>query len=229
MGNLYEMIAGVGNRSYNRVTFGAGHTNGAPATLTLFTVTGLVEMRIFAHVEQALAGASATLAVGTSITAGGLIAQTLGTDMAAGEIWHDATPDASVELSTVSAAKLVGQDVKLVIASGTLTSGRLMFTCIWKPMSDDANVKANLDLVDSEGGGSASASRSPSASLSPSASISPSASQSNSPSASLSPSSSVSPSSSSSASQSPSASLSPSASRSPSSSASPSPDLGFGL
>lgn len=218
------MIAGVGNRSYNRVTFGAGHTDGKPATLTLFTVTGLVEMRIFAHVETALAGASATLAVGTSTTAGGLIAQATGTDMVAGDIWWDGAPDASVEVSSQVAAKLVTQDIKLTIASGTLTAGRIMFTVIWKPISDDASVVANIGTL-TEGGGSASASASPSASSSPSASVSPSASTSISPSASRSPSSSVSPSSSASSSQSPSASRSPSASSSPSSSVSPSMDI----
>lgn len=226
VGNLDSIIAGTGLAEYNRVTFDA--STGKVGTFTLFTVTGTVAVKLYAAVEVDVAG-SGSIEVGTAITTGGLLATTTGTDLDAGEIWHDNSPDASVEASTVTAEKIVSQDIQVKVSSNTLTAGRIRFTAIWKPISEDSN------LVSSDLGGSASpslspsASRSPSASISPSASLSPSSSVSSSPSASLSPSSSVSSSPSasispsSSVSSSPSASISPSSSRSPSSSLSSSP------
>lgn len=206
MANIESLIAGIGHEAHNRVTFDA-NTTGKVGTQTLFNVTGTVAVRLFAIVQTDVTG-SGSIAIGTAISSTGLITTTTGTDLDAGEIWHDATPDASVELSSVVAEKIVNQDIIATITSNTLTAGRILFVAIWKPISENASlVSANL-------GGSASPSVSPSASLSPSASRSPSASAS--------PSASTSPSSSASRSQSPSASLSPSASRSPSSSASPS-------
>lgn len=206
MANIEALIAGIGHEAHNRVTFDA-NTTGKVGTQTLFNVTGVVAVRLFAVTQVDLAG-SGSLAVGTAITPTGILTTTAATDLDANEIWQDATPDASVELSTTVAEKIVSQDIIATVSSNTITAGRILFVAIWKPISENAYlVSANL-------GGSASPSVSPSASLSPSASRSPSASAS--------PSASTSPSSSASRSQSPSASLSPSASRSPSSSASPS-------
>lgn len=216
MSNVDQIIAGIGHEAHNRVTFDAA--NGKIGTFTLFEVTGTVAVRIVATCEVNLAG-SGTLAIGTVITPTGLITTTTATDIDAGDIWHDATPDASVELSSVSAEKIVNQSVIATVATNTITSGRIKFTVLWKPISEDGY------LVSTNLGGSASPSASPSASLSPSTSVSPSASTSISPSASRSPSASVSPSTSASASYSPSASRSPSASVSPSASASRSMDI----
>lgn len=220
MSNLQELIAGVGHVAHNRVTFVAA-TTGKVGTVALFNVTGQVAVRLFAVGEVTVTG-SGTIEVGTAITTAGLCTQTSGSNIVANEIWHDATPDASVELSTVVAEKIVNQNIILTVASATLTAGRIKFVAIWKPISEDGYLEpANL-------GGSASpslspsASTSPSSSLSPSASTSPSSSLSSSPSASVSPSASTSPSSSASLSRSPSASNSPSASASPSASTSPS-------
>lgn len=217
MSNVDEIIAGIGHQTYQRVTFGAGQTSGKIGTIPLFTVTGTVSMRIIATCEVALTGASATIEVGTITNTAGIIAQTTATNLAAKEIWHDATPDATVEAETgtVSGTFRVTEDVAIKIATAAVTGGRIAFSCIWKPLYPDSYVVATVL-------GSASASPSPSASLSPSSSTSPSASTSISPSASTSPSSSVSPSASASVSLSPSASRSPSASASASISASPS-------
>lgn len=207
MANIQELIAGIGHEAHNRVTFDA-NTTGKVGTITLFNVTGVVAVRLFAVTQVDVTG-SGSLAVGTAITPAGILTTTTGTSLDANQIWQDATPDASVELSTTVAEKIVSQDIIATVSSNTLTAGRILFIAIWKPISENASlVSANL-------GGSASPSVSPSASYSPSASRSPSASAS--------PSASISPSSSASRSYSPSASRSPSASASPSSSVSPSP------
>lgn len=205
MGNLDELIAGVGNAAHTRLTFGAGGTSGNTGAVTLFNVTGLVAVKIYCVGEVALTGASATIEVGVTGTTAGLVAQTTATALIANEIWHDATPDALLELSSVSTEKIISSNIILTIATAAVTGGRVRFTVLWRPVTKDSYLEPVVFT-------SASPSLSPSASLSPSSSLSPSAS--------LSPSSSISPSASSSLSLSPSSSLSPSASRSPSASVS---------
>lgn len=119
-----------------------GDSGGANATSTLFTVTGTVFMKLVAVCTTSLAGASATIAVGTAITAGGLIAQTTATDIDAGEIWHDATPDASIEATTVAPERIVNQDIKQVVATADITSGVIKYICLWRPITPNASVAA---------------------------------------------------------------------------------------
>ena len=90
------------------ITFDGGTTNdigdfnGTGNTGNLFTVTGRVALTILAVCTTSLVGASATVEVGTALSTAGLIAQTTGTNIDVNEIWHDATPDASVELRVVT-------------------------------------------------------------------------------------------------------------------------------
>lgn len=134
--------AGTWNACSKAITYAAA-TTGAASSKTIFTVTGLVRVRIFAVCTPTLtSGGSATINVGTAITSGGLIASITATNLATGEIWHDATPDASVELDTVSAAKLVSQDIKETIGTTTITGGSIKYTVLWQPVSDDGMVVA---------------------------------------------------------------------------------------
>lgn len=147
-GQLMEMAGGIGPYCSKTVTFdggtlnGIGDINGTQNPLTLFTVTGTVFMKLFATCGTGLAGATATLSVGTALSAVGLIASITATALAANEIWHDATPDASVELSTVATEKIVRQNVIATAAVADITGGVVTFHCIWKPLSADGNVVA---------------------------------------------------------------------------------------
>lgn len=124
------------------ITYAAG-TTGAASAKTIFTVTGLVRVRIFAVCTGTLtSGGAATIQVGTTITGAGLIAQITATNLATGEIWNDATPDASVELETVSPVKLVSQNIIETIGTTTVTGGTIKYTVLWQPVSDDGNVVA---------------------------------------------------------------------------------------
>jgi hypothetical protein len=137
---------------YHRVTksmtLAGGTTNdpgdfdgdGNPATL--FEVSGLVAMRVFARCTTTLTGATATLEVGTALTTAGLIAQTTATDIDENEIWHDATPDASIEATTIAAEKIVNQDVIQTVGTANITAGALTYYCFWKPLSEGATVTA---------------------------------------------------------------------------------------
>lgn len=117
-------------------------TGGLTPTATLFDVTGVVQVKVFARCTESLAGASATVAVGTAINTTGLLATTTGTDIDVNEIWHDNAPDASVELGSVLTEKLVAQDITQTVATAAVTDGTLIYYCIWTPVSADGNVVA---------------------------------------------------------------------------------------
>jgi len=117
-------------------------SGGSTGIVPLFTVSGTVLMRVLAKCTVNLAGATATAEVGTSLTSAGLIAQTTATDIDANEIWHDATPDASIEASSVLAEKIVSDSVQLKVGTAAITAGHIDFACFWYPLSDGACVEA---------------------------------------------------------------------------------------
>ena len=120
----------------------AGDFDGTGNPVTLFTVSGSVLMRVLARCTTSLVGASSTLEVGTALSTTGLIPLTTGTNIAVNEIWHDATPDASVELSSVLTQKIVSQDVIATVRTANITAGVMEFTCIWFPLTPDSKVTA---------------------------------------------------------------------------------------
>lgn len=122
------------------VTFAAA-TTGSVDTHALVTVTGVVAMQCFAVCGTNVAGAG-TIEVGTALSTAGLIAQTTGTEIDAGDIWHDNSPDASIELTSVLTHKIVTQSVAYKIATDTLTGGVVTFYILWAPISSDGNVVA---------------------------------------------------------------------------------------
>lgn len=130
------------------MTFAGGTTNdpgdydgtGNPATL--FTVTGTVKLKILAICEETLVGNSATLEVGTATTTAGLIAQTTATAIDVNEIWHDNSPDASVEASTVLTETIVSDDIIQTAATANITDGMIRYIALWYPLSKGAMVVA---------------------------------------------------------------------------------------
>lgn len=136
--------------SEKSITFAGGTTNaigdhdGTGDPFTIFTVTGTVLARFFGVCETDLAGASATLEVGFTGATTALIAQTTATDIDAGEIWYDNTPDAKMELLTVAPERIIanGADIIGTVATANITSGVIRFFCIWYPLSSDGSVVA---------------------------------------------------------------------------------------
>lgn len=122
------------------VTFAAA-TTGAVATHNLFTVTGAVAVQVIGVCSVDVTG-SGTIGVGTAKTANGLIASTTGTNIDANEIWHDATPDASIEAITVLVKKICIQNISYTIATDTLTAGTVTFIVLWTPLTADGSVVA---------------------------------------------------------------------------------------
>ena len=118
-----------------------GDHDGTADPYTLLTVTGLVEMSVVAKCTVSLVGSGATIELGTATTTAGILAQVADAeDIDAKDIWHDATVDASVELTSVMLRKLVSEDVILTIGSANITAGAITFYVRWAPISSDGNV-----------------------------------------------------------------------------------------
>ncbi len=115
--------------------------NGAVGAVNLFVVTGTVAIKIISKCITVLEIQSgATIEIGTALTTAGLITQTAGDAIDANELWHDASPDASVELTSVMSKNIVSQDIIQTIASDTIDSGVILFMGFWYPMSSNGFV-----------------------------------------------------------------------------------------
>jgi hypothetical protein len=119
-----------------------GDEDGTGNPADLFIVSGTVLLRILAICNTDLAGAGATLEVGTDLSTAGLIALTTGTDIDENEIWHDASPDSSIEASSVLAEYIVSEDVIQTVKTANVTAGEITYVALWYPLSADASVVA---------------------------------------------------------------------------------------
>ena len=129
------------NKLTKEVTF-VPATTGAVDTHSIATVTGVVSMQIFGVCETTVTNiGGANIEVGTALSTAGLIAQTTATDIVANEIWHDATPDSSIELSSILTQKLVTQNIAYTVSSAAITGGKITFYILWSPVSKDGMVE----------------------------------------------------------------------------------------
>lgn len=113
-------------------------------TVSLFTVTGDVIVRIIPICKTNLASAAAgSIEMGVSGDVDAMIASTLGTDIDANEVWIDASPDSNIEAADTIRSYIIsnGDDVILTL-SAQIDSGVIDFVCWWNPISDDGNVVA---------------------------------------------------------------------------------------
>lgn len=151
---------------YGDTADSVGDHDGASDPFTIFTVTGSVKARVLAVCTTDLTGDTATVEVGTENDTAEIIEQTTATDIDAGDLWHDATPDSDIEESSVMSEYVIANGADIVGTCGTanVTGGVIDFYCFWYPLSEDGNVETTIVS-------------SPSPSLSPSISpsISPSA------------------------------------------------------
>lgn len=133
-------IDGLGFTDSKAITYAAG-TTGATGATTLFTVTGVVAVRIFAVCSDDLtSGGAATLEVGIAGNTAALIAQTTATGIDSGEIWID-TAAATVE-ALPAIQILSGTNIIQTIGTTTVSGGTLTYYCLWLPISSDGNVVA---------------------------------------------------------------------------------------
>lgn len=122
-----------------------GDHDGTQDPTTLFKVTGAVLMRIFAVCTVDLAGATATIEVGVAGNTAALIAQSTATDIDAGKIWKDTTPEIGADaLADLPGPFIVTKDVIETLATANITAGSLYYICLWRPLSPDGNVEAAI-------------------------------------------------------------------------------------
>lgn len=144
--NGVELTAGwrVAKKASSAFDGGSANAHGDSAgtgnPYTLFTVTGVVECRIFGVCNTLLTG-TGTLEVGCTGNTAALIAQTTGTDIDASEIWMDATPGLRAEAFGGQTFIVIGNIIETV-GTADITAGQIDYYCIWRPISDGATVVA---------------------------------------------------------------------------------------
>jgi len=114
------------------------------ATHEVFTVTGLVRMKVVAEVTINLAGATATIELGYDADTDAWIATTTGTDLDAGDIWSDETPtEVQGNYSSMIFDKVVnGVDIGYEIKVAALTAGSITFHCWYEALNATGAVVA---------------------------------------------------------------------------------------
>ncbi len=123
-----------------------GDFDGTGDPATLFTVTGDVVVKLIAVCTTDLTFAeNATIKVGIAGGAEIIAATNLTTQaLAAREIWHDATPDAEIEATSVFKEMFItdGNDITLAVDTANVTAGVIVFYLYWYPVSSGALVVA---------------------------------------------------------------------------------------
>lgn len=114
-------------------------------TLTLFTVTGDVEVGIFGVCTTDLTGASGTVQVGVAGNTAGLIPLTTATTIDVNEIWNDTTLPVGVDVvDSLSFYFIVnGLDIIETVATTDIATGQIYYVLLWRPLTTGSTVVAN--------------------------------------------------------------------------------------
>ena len=135
-------VAQVATKTYTFATA----TTGTVDSHKIFTVTGVVRVKLYAVCTTGLVAAvgGATIEVGTPASTAGLIAQTLAADLIAGEIWDDVTPTTKIEPDSNIPEVIIGDgaDISIKIATQAVASGVLEFRVEYTPIPSDGAVVA---------------------------------------------------------------------------------------
>lgn len=131
-------IQGIGITSTKAITYVTA-TTGAVGATTLFTVTGVVAVRLFGVVSGTDLTGTGTLEAGIAGNTAALLAQTTGTALDVGEIWVDTGP-ATVEALPALNILAAGTDITQTIAGSTIDAGTITYYCLWFPISTDGNL-----------------------------------------------------------------------------------------
>ena len=117
------------------------------AAIPLFVASGTVEMGVVGLVTETITGTGAeTLSVGPTASKQAFIVNTKATDLTAGDVWHDTSPDTNIELSSVLAPKIVHLTTAASVGIFQLptdtqwTAGAITFVCRWRPLTAGSSV-----------------------------------------------------------------------------------------
>ena len=157
LGQQNEITSGIGIQEEAVINFNGNQAGdpGAVGLYKIFRVNGLVSAQVYAFVENDLIGSSATISVGVQreAHAGGgsdstaaFIASTTASQLNTSEIWYGASPQAVFIANTVTnfPALVISRDITISVGTAAITSGRIRFVCLWKPISVGSSVVARL-------------------------------------------------------------------------------------
>jgi hypothetical protein len=126
------------NHFVKTITFD-GTSVGDVGTDLIGTVTGRILIEsMSAFCPTLLAGATATIELGTANNTAALIALTTATELDANEFWRDTTPEA--EVSAAITGQNVASNILLTVATAAVTAGVIEFAFYWRPMSVNGNL-----------------------------------------------------------------------------------------
>lgn len=134
--NYFAVTADLSSATWNTV---AAHE--------IALVSGLVRVAIIAEVTTTgddTSGNTSTISLGWAGTVAGMIAATEVDDLAAGELWYDATPTTTGDAySSVVLDYIVNDlDIGFTIAGEAATAGVIVFHVFWEAIADGASVSA---------------------------------------------------------------------------------------
>lgn len=119
------------------IAFDGTAGNGATGTITLLTVTGSVFLNVFALCTEDLAGASATIEIGTATSTACLCDQVVGTTIDNHMTYHEG--NLGVGANVASHSHSMDEDIILTIGTADLTNGTLEIYFNWTPLSEGSN------------------------------------------------------------------------------------------
>lgn len=142
-GNSVSRVKAFNGTAANLVRKSKTFSNTTGA-VNLFTVTGDVIVRIIAICKTNLTSAGGCNGeVGIAADTDAIIATTDVTDIDANDIWHDATPDATIEAESVSKDFIISGGADIILTpSAQIDAGAITFYCRWVGLSTDANIVA---------------------------------------------------------------------------------------
>lgn len=140
-----RIVNGEWERLSVSVVFDGSNGQSTIAEHELFTVTGLVQIKIVCMVDATLTQVDGDIQLGIAGTTNNLIATTPEQLLTIGEFWYDATPDTLVDIpgSAILERVLNGQDIGYEITTNVIDVGALTFMLEWKPLSPGAVIIAS--------------------------------------------------------------------------------------
>lgn len=141
---LQRIAAYYGECAIKKVTFTGAAGLGATGTVNLFNAVGNSLVAIVAVCSTDLAGATATLKVGTAASTAKYNAQVTATNIVAGDT-VDVTGEVSAGTAPVKTPNQALNDTVTVIgtvATANITAGVMTYYCFWTPLDKNASVTA---------------------------------------------------------------------------------------
>lgn len=121
-----------------------GNDGGTSDPLTLFTVTGDVEVGVIGVCTEDLVSAGGgTVSVGLTNNSTLFMEAQPATNIDANEIWVDSTPAIGKPIDSLSFYIVGnGQDIVEYVGTANITSGQIYYIALWKPLSPNSSVIA---------------------------------------------------------------------------------------